>query len=283
MFFSHVCVCVCVFLFFDISVDFRVPLADAKGQIRSVLDRFCCHFWINFPALSAARAELLQRLRKKLLKELAENLQRTIKKPTRNAKNLQRTSNKLPKSEISCGVFHSSTRQQPQQTSRYKRGGGGTRACALGLDKPLTRRRSYFVSWRCSQKVFANIVYIVFIMKDDRTYYETWLYIVYIKFEINVRAYRMCTSNLANTFTTLLTNAFTKHDRSCAGLRCHASVLKVFVMVFVKGVRKGWSYYILYQNIQYIIYGISNLFVYIDIYIYICTAAAHGWSLHTII
>ncbi len=82
-------------LFFNISVDFRLPLADALGQIRSILDRFWCHLWIIVPALSAARAELLQRLRKKLLKKLAENLQRIIKKVTRNAKNLQRTSNKL--------------------------------------------------------------------------------------------------------------------------------------------------------------------------------------------
>ncbi len=83
------------FPIFHISVDFRVPLADALGQIRFILDRLWCHVWINFPVLSAARAELLQRLRKKLLKKLAENLQGTIKKLTRNAKNLQRTSNKL--------------------------------------------------------------------------------------------------------------------------------------------------------------------------------------------
>ena len=95
MFVSHFCVCVCVFQFFHISVDFRVPLADALGQIGSILDRFGCHFWSNFPAFSAARAELLQRLRKKLRKKLAENLQRTSKQLTRNAKNLQRTSNKL--------------------------------------------------------------------------------------------------------------------------------------------------------------------------------------------
>ena len=45
-------------------------------------------FWIDFgdivgstfPALSAARAELLQRLRKKLRRELADNLQRTSNK-----------------------------------------------------------------------------------------------------------------------------------------------------------------------------------------------------------
>ena len=89
---SFLCLC---FSIFHISVDFRVPLADALGQIRIILNRFWCHFWINFPALSAARAELLQRLRKKLLKKFAENLQRTIKKVTKNAKNLQRISNKL--------------------------------------------------------------------------------------------------------------------------------------------------------------------------------------------
>ena len=83
------------FSIFHISVDFRLPLADALGQIGSILDRFGCHFWSNFPAFSAARAELLQRLRKKLRKKLAENLQRTSKKLTRNAKNLQRTSKKL--------------------------------------------------------------------------------------------------------------------------------------------------------------------------------------------
>ena len=89
------CVCVCVFLSFYISVDFRVPLADPLGQIGSILDRFGYHCLSNFPAFSAARAELLQRLRKKLRKKLAENLQGTSKKLTRNAKNLQRTSNKL--------------------------------------------------------------------------------------------------------------------------------------------------------------------------------------------
>ena len=39
---------------------------------------------------------------------------------------------------ISSGVFHSSTRQQPQQTPSYKRGGGGTRACALRLYKCIS-------------------------------------------------------------------------------------------------------------------------------------------------
>jgi hypothetical protein len=77
---------VLAFEFFSIFVDFRVPLADPLGQIGSILDRSRCHFWFNFPALSAARAELLQRLRKKLRKKLEENLQRTIKKLTRNAK-----------------------------------------------------------------------------------------------------------------------------------------------------------------------------------------------------
>jgi len=61
------------FLFCQISVDYRVPLADALGQIRSILDRFWYHFGSNFPALSAARAELLQGLRKKLRKKLEEN------------------------------------------------------------------------------------------------------------------------------------------------------------------------------------------------------------------
>ena len=65
------------FLFVHISVDFRVPLADALGQIGSILDRFWCHVWSNCPAFSAARAELLQRLRKKLRKKLEENLQET--------------------------------------------------------------------------------------------------------------------------------------------------------------------------------------------------------------
>ena len=94
------CFLICVFafaffLFVHISVDFRVPLADPLDLIGSILDRFGYHCWINFPAFSAARAELLQRLRKKLRKKLAENLQRTSKKLTRNAKNLQRTSNNL--------------------------------------------------------------------------------------------------------------------------------------------------------------------------------------------
>ena len=80
---------ICVF------VDFRVRLADALGQMGSILDRFVCHVWSNFPALSAARAELLERLRKKLRKKLAEDLQITSEKSTRNAKNLQKTSKKL--------------------------------------------------------------------------------------------------------------------------------------------------------------------------------------------
>jgi hypothetical protein len=86
---------VCCFVFFHISVDYRVPLADPLGQIGSILDRFRCHFWFNFPVFSAARAELLQRLRKKFRKKVAENLQRTTKTFTRNAKNLQRNGKKL--------------------------------------------------------------------------------------------------------------------------------------------------------------------------------------------
>ena len=91
---SHLCVCICVLLFAHIYVDFRVPLADALGQIGSMLDRFCCFFGLTIPAFSHARAELLQKLRKKLRKELAENLQRTSKQLTRNAKNMQRTRKK---------------------------------------------------------------------------------------------------------------------------------------------------------------------------------------------
>ena len=94
MCFSHFCVCVGVFLFVHILVDFRVPIADPLGQIGSILDRFWCHLWSNFPAPSAARAELLQRSTKKLCKKLAENLQRTCKKLTKNANNLHRTSKK---------------------------------------------------------------------------------------------------------------------------------------------------------------------------------------------
>ena len=88
MFISHLCVCVCVFLFVHISFDFRVPLADALSQIGII-------FGSTFPALFAARTELLQRLRKNIRKKLAETSQRTSKKFTRNAKNLQRTSNKI--------------------------------------------------------------------------------------------------------------------------------------------------------------------------------------------
>ena len=113
------------FLFFHISADFRVLLADALGQIRSILDRLWCHF------------ELLQRLRKKILKKLAGNLQRTIKKLTRNAKNLQRTSNKpmrktFPKAKSQAAysiLRRDSNRNKPPA---IKEGGGGTRACALG-------------------------------------------------------------------------------------------------------------------------------------------------------
>ena len=59
------------------------------------LGSMCVPLWSNFPVFSAVCAELLQRLRKKLRKKLAENLQRTSKKLTRNAKNFQRTSKKL--------------------------------------------------------------------------------------------------------------------------------------------------------------------------------------------
>ena len=65
------------FLLFHISVDFRVPLADALGQIGIIFDRCWWHCWFNVSAFSAARAELLQRLRKKFRKKLAANLQRT--------------------------------------------------------------------------------------------------------------------------------------------------------------------------------------------------------------
>ena len=87
-------------------------------------------FWYSpKPPDTRNNAELQQRSCKKLLKKktskkLANNLQRTSNQLARYAKN-------LPKSEISSGVFHSSARQQPQQTSSYKIGGGGTRACAL--------------------------------------------------------------------------------------------------------------------------------------------------------
>ena len=83
-----------LFLFCYIYVDFRVPLADPLGQIGFILDRFWYHCWFNFPTLSATRAELLQRSSKKLRKKLAENLQRTSNKLTRNAKILQRNSKK---------------------------------------------------------------------------------------------------------------------------------------------------------------------------------------------
>ena len=43
VFFSFLCFA--FFQFFHISVDFRVPLADALGQIRSIFDWFWCHFW----------------------------------------------------------------------------------------------------------------------------------------------------------------------------------------------------------------------------------------------
>ena len=88
------------FLFVHTFVDFRVPLADPLGQIGFILDRFWCHLWLNFPALSAARAELLQRSSKKFRKKLAENLQRTSKKLTSNAKRLQRTSKKAAKQNL---------------------------------------------------------------------------------------------------------------------------------------------------------------------------------------
>ena len=48
------------FLFVHIPFDFRVPLADALGQIGSILDRLCYFVGLTFPALSAARAEFLQ-------------------------------------------------------------------------------------------------------------------------------------------------------------------------------------------------------------------------------
>ena len=95
MLFSHLCVCVCVCSICLYLLIFGYPLPTPWARLAL--------FWIDvgdicgltFPALSAARAELLQRLHKKLRKKLAENLQRTSKQLTRNAKNLQRTSKKL--------------------------------------------------------------------------------------------------------------------------------------------------------------------------------------------
>ena len=80
------------FSIFHIVVDFRVPLADPLGKIGSILDRFWYRCWSNIPEFSAARAELLQRLRKKIRKKLAEHLQKTSKKLTRN---LQETCKEL--------------------------------------------------------------------------------------------------------------------------------------------------------------------------------------------
>ena len=65
------------FFHFHMLVDFRVPPAYPLGQIGSILDRFWCDIVFNFPVLSDARAELLQRSSKELRKKLAENLQRT--------------------------------------------------------------------------------------------------------------------------------------------------------------------------------------------------------------
>ena len=79
------------FLFFHISVDFRVPLADALGQIRFILDRFWCHFWIKFPCFPPPAPNSCR----DFARNFSRNWQRTIEKVTRNAKNLQRTSNKL--------------------------------------------------------------------------------------------------------------------------------------------------------------------------------------------
>ena len=44
----------------------------------------------------------------------------------------QNVCTKTTRSEISSCGTHTSTQQQTQQTPNYKRGGGGTRACALG-------------------------------------------------------------------------------------------------------------------------------------------------------
>ena len=83
--FSFLCLRLHFFLFFIFLLNFGYPLPTP------ILDRFGCHLWINFPALSAARAELLQRLRKKLLKKLlkklAENYQETYKKCKELAEN----------------------------------------------------------------------------------------------------------------------------------------------------------------------------------------------------
>ena len=76
------------FLVFIFLLIFGYPLPTPLGQIGSILDRCWCHFWSSFPSFSTARAELLQKSSKKLLKKFAENLQRTSKKLTRN---LQRT------------------------------------------------------------------------------------------------------------------------------------------------------------------------------------------------
>ena len=111
-------------------------------------------FWIDvgaivgltFPAFSAARAELLQSLRKKLRKKLAENLQRTSKQLPINAKNFQRTSNKLmqrnfpkAKSQAAYSIHRrDSNRNKPPAIKE----GAAVLALAHSDSHPETGRRS---------------------------------------------------------------------------------------------------------------------------------------------
>ena len=122
---SNLCACVCVFSIFSYFCWFSgTPTPWARLAL--VWIDFGAIWGLTFPALSAARAELMQRLRKKLRKKLAENLQRTSKQLTRNAKNLQRTSKKLmqrtfPKatSQAAYSIHRrDSNRNKPQATKK---------------------------------------------------------------------------------------------------------------------------------------------------------------------
>ena len=91
MFISHFCVCVCVFLFFHISVDCRVPLADACARLAS--------FWIDcgtivgltFPPFPPPAPNSCR----DFARNFSRNLQRTCRELSRKLQKMQRTCREL--------------------------------------------------------------------------------------------------------------------------------------------------------------------------------------------
>ena len=88
-FFSFWCLRLHFFYFFIFLLIFGYPLPTPWARLAPFWIDFGAIVGLTFPAHCAARAEILKRLRKKL------RMQRSSKQLARNAKNLQRTSNKL--------------------------------------------------------------------------------------------------------------------------------------------------------------------------------------------